>query len=159
MTRADLPRVNDLYNHFVETSAVTFDLEPISLTRRQEWFETFAAESPYQAFVLHLDGQLVGFACSHPFRPKPAYRTSVETTIYLDPAVHGRGLGVPLYQRLFSALATEDLHRVYAVIALPNPASLALHRRLGFEQVGLLHQAGRKFDRYWDLCLMEKKLD
>ena len=100
----------------------------------------------------------VGYSSSHPFRPKGAYATSVETSVYLDPAWQGRGLGARLYAALFDALASEDVHRAYAGITLPNPASLALHPRFGFEHAGTFRQVGRKHDRYWDVAWYEKSL-
>ncbi|MFQ5843947.1 MAG: GNAT family N-acetyltransferase, partial [Planctomycetota bacterium] len=102
---------------------------------------------------------VVGYACSTPFRPKPAYRTSVETTVYVAPAATGRGVGGRLYQALFDALAGEELHRAYAGIVPPNPASVALHRRFGFHEVGVAREVGHKLGRYWDVAWFEKGLD
>jgi phosphinothricin acetyltransferase len=97
----------------------------------------------------------VGYACSSRFRPKPAYDTSIEVTVYLHPKATGSGIGTALYERLFAELKDEPLHRAYAVIAVPNPASVALHRKFGFAEVGTLTQAGRKFDQWWDVLWME----
>ena len=132
LRREDLEAVNEIYNHFVAETHFTFDLEPIDMTRRHEWFESFAEQGPYQAFAALLGGQVVGWVCSHSLRPRPAYRTSVETTIYLAASAHRRGFGSNLYQTLFEALRPEKLHRAYAGIALPNEASCALHQRVGF---------------------------
>jgi phosphinothricin acetyltransferase len=92
------------------------------------------------------------------FRYKPAYSTSVETSIYLAQADLGRGIGVPLYSALLEALRSEDLHRAYAGVTLPNPASIALHERLGFHRIGVFQEVGRKFGRYWDVMWLERDL-
>ena len=100
----------------------------------------------------------VGYASSSPFRPKAAYDTSVETSVYVAPEWTGRGVGRKLYERLFAALAAEDVHRAYAGITIPNPGSIALHERFGFTLIGVFTHAGRKFGRYWDVAWYEKHL-
>jgi phosphinothricin acetyltransferase len=102
--------------------------------------------------------KILGFACSSRFRPKPAYETSVETTIYLAQHAVGRGAGSKLYTELFRSLENEDVHRAYAGVSLPNPASIALHERFGFKRVAHFTEQGRKFGRYWDVAWYEKPL-
>jgi phosphinothricin acetyltransferase len=101
---------------------------------------------------------VVGFATSGQLRSRPAYDGSVEVTVYLHPDAGGHGIGSMLYQQLFTDLRGEGLHRAYAVIAQPNPASVALHRRFGFTDVGTMHEVGRKFDRWWDVLWMERPI-
>jgi phosphinothricin acetyltransferase len=101
---------------------------------------------------------VIGFASSSRFRPKAAYETSIETSVYLAPESVGRGAGSRLYQALFKALEGEDVHRAYAGIALPNPASIGLHERFGFKRVAHFTEQGRKFGRYWDVAWYEKPL-
>ena len=101
-------------------------------------------------------GETAGYATSSRFRSKPAYATSVESRIYLDPDRRGAGLGRRLYAALFDALADEQVHRCFAGITLPNEASLALHRAFGFEDVGTMREAGYKFDRFWDVHWMQR---
>jgi phosphinothricin acetyltransferase len=86
------------------------------------------------------------------------YATTVETIVYVDPACTGPRVGAALYGALFEALREEDLHRALAGIALPNPASVALHRRFAFAQVALFTQQGRKLGRYWDVGWFERAL-
>jgi phosphinothricin acetyltransferase len=93
------------------------------------------------------------------FRPKAAYETSVETSIYIDPAWTGQGVGRMLYGRLFAAIETEDVHRAYAGVTLPNQASIALHEGFGFIPVGVFTHAGRKLGRYWDVRWYEKRFE
>ncbi len=103
-------------------------------------------------------GQVLGFASSSPFRPRPAYSTSVEVSVYVAPEAAGRGIGTLLYEHLFAALKGQDLHRAYAGITVPNAASVRLHERFGFALVGTYSEAGRKFDRYHDVQRYEKAL-
>jgi len=156
----DIVALNAIYNHYIATTPITFDLEPFSVDeRRRSWFDHYAATGRHRLLVLELDGVVQGYCCSSTFRPKGAYQTSVETSIYLAPTITGRGYGGRLYAALFEALRHEDVHRAYAGITLPNLASVALHQRFGFESVGVYTQVGRKFDEYWDVEWFEKRLD
>jgi len=156
---ADAPGLNAVYNHFVENTAVTFDVTPMSLEDRKRWLRRFADGGPYRLLVAVSHSALVGFACSKQFRAKEAYATSVETTIYLTPEETGQGTGALLYAALFEALAAEDVHRAYAGITIPNEASVALHRKLGFRNVGIYREVGRKFGRYWNVQWFEKGIE
>ncbi|WP_407552258.1 N-acetyltransferase family protein [Streptomyces sp. Pv4-95] len=104
------------------------------------------------------DSALLGYATSSAFRPKAAYATSVEVTVYCAPRAVGRGVGTLLYEALFEALAGEDVHRAYAGIALPNESSVRLHARFGFRHIGTYTEVGRKFGRYWDVAWYQKDL-
>ena len=156
---ADLAELNDIYNHYVATSAATFDVDPITMDVRREWFTRYETKGPHRLFVA-LDGErVIGYADSHQVRQKPAYGTSIEVSVYIDPAATGRHVGTVLYERLFAALEDEDVHRAYAAITdIPNPASVALHKRFGFHVVGTFTEQGRKFGRYWDVEWYEKEL-
>jgi phosphinothricin acetyltransferase len=154
----DLPAINDIYNEYVVAAHYTFDLEPMSLDLRREWFGHYGTEGRHRVLVAVRDGRVVGFTTSSRFRVKPAYETSVETSIYLAPEVTGGGLGTRLYAELFRGLEGEDVHRAYAGVALPNPASVALHERFGFKKVAHFTEQGRKFGRYWDVAWFEKPL-
>ncbi len=101
---------------------------------------------------------MLGYADSHQFREKRAYDTTVETAVYCAPEATGRGIGRRLYAALFDALRDEDLRLALAAITLPNAASVALHERFGFTPSGVLHEVGRKFERYWDVAWYEKRL-
>jgi 2-haloacid dehalogenase len=157
-TVADLAALTDIYNHYIANTAATFDTVPMTPTERRSWFDHFARRGPYRLLVATRGDRLVGYATSSQFRPKPAYGQSIEVTVYLDPDEAGRGIGSLLYQQLFAELRTEGLHRAYAVIAEPNPASVALHRRFGFHDVGTLREVGRKHGQWWDVLWMERPL-
>ncbi|MGH2759603.1 MAG: GNAT family N-acetyltransferase [Actinomycetota bacterium] len=155
-TQPDMETLNELYNHYVRTSACTFDIDEISMDARLAWFEEFGGR--YKLLVAAEEGRAVGYAVSKYFRPKQAYETSVETSVYVAHDRHGRGIGGELYAGLFEALDGEDVHRAYAGITVPNPASFVLHERFGFRQVAYFTEQGRKFDKYWDVAWLEKEL-
>ena len=154
----DLEALARIYDHYIVHTPTTFDLEPLGAEGRRPWLESFETTGRHRLFVAECGDGVVGYACSHSFRPKGAYATSVETSVYLDPGWTGHRLGARLYAALFDALAVEDVHRAYAGITLPNPASIALHERFGFAQAGVFQQVGRKLDRYWDVAWYEKRL-
>jgi len=154
----DLPRLTEIYNHFVRTSGATFDVEEQSVALRQSWFDAHAATGPHRLLVAEEAGAVLGWSSSGPLRPRPAYARSVETSVYLDPAATGRGFGTLLGTALLDALAAEDLHRAFAVVAVPNDASEALHRRLGYRHVGTWSEAGYKLGRWWDVRWYERAL-
>lgn len=159
---ADAVAINRIYNHYVQDSVITFDIEPWSVERREEWIKEFANDSPYYAIVAELDDEIVGFTYNSPFRAKAGYRFSTETTIYIDQHNQARGVGTALYQHLFDRIAEAEaeteLHRAIAVIALPNLRSTQFHQRFGFNQIGELSEVGYKLDRYVDVAWFEKKL-
>jgi len=156
---SDVPALTAIYNHYVETSPSTFDVEPVSLDARLEWFRHYAESGPYRLVVAEQDGRPVGYATSSRFREKQAYRSSVETSIYVHPDARGGGIGRRLYDALFAALAGEPVHRAYAGITLPNPASVALHLGVGFREVGTYDEVGYKLGRYWSVQWFEKRLN
>ena len=154
---ADLTGITLIYNHYVTASHVTFDVDQFSVAHRVPWFARFDGLR-YQCLVAVEGSNVVGYACSTEFKPKTAYETSVEVSVYLDRQATGQGLGTRLYSALFAALSDRDVHRAYAGIALPNPGSIALHEQFGFKQVSHLTEVGRKFGKYWDVVWLEKPL-
>ncbi len=153
----DLPRLTEIYNYYVRETAITFDVEEYTVETRRPWLEHHAESGRHQLLVAIEDGVLAGFAGTGPFRPKRAYETSVEMTIYLDRSAVGRGIGTALYGELLPRLEREDVHRALAGITLPNPGSIALHQRFGFRQVAHFTENGRKLGRYWDVVWLEKE--
>ncbi|MEU7469434.1 N-acetyltransferase family protein [Streptomyces sp. NPDC044984] len=159
-TEGDLTALTDLYNHYVRETAITFDTAPFTPEERRPWLLSHPVDGPHRLMVATGAGSrgILGYATSSPFRPKPAYATSVETTVYVAPDSGRRGIGTLLYKALFEALADEDLHRAYAGVAQPNDASTRLHERFGFRHVGTYREVGRKFGRWWDVAWYEKPL-
>ena len=157
-SRADLPAITEIYNYYVIHTPITFDIEPFTPEQRGTWFDDHCDGRRYRLLVAEENGRVVGYAGTGRFRAKSAYDTSVEATIYCAPGATGRGLGSLLYRALFEAIANEDINRVLGGITLPNDASLALHRRFRFNQVGIFTENGRKFGRYWDVAWVERPL-
>ncbi len=155
----DLGAVNRIYNHYIEQTIITFDVDPWPLEKRAEWFTHYHETGRHRFLVAEAGGAVAGFATSSALRPKAAYNTSVETSVYLDPNQTGMGIGSRLYQALFDSLVAEDVHRAYAGIALPNLASIKLHLRFGFVPIGTYSEVGRKFGSYHSVQWFEKSLD
>ena len=156
--RDDLPRLTEIYNHYIVNTPITFDLKPFSVHQRARWFDEHAGTKRYRMVVAEDTGRVAGYACTGPFRDKAAYDTSVETSVYCAHDATGRGIGAMMYRALFDALKNEDIHRLLAGITIPNDASIKLHRRFGFTEVGVFSECGRKLDRYWDVVWMQRPL-
>jgi phosphinothricin acetyltransferase len=155
---SDLARLTAIYNHYVVDTAITFDIEPREAEERRGWYLDHTSGAGHRLLVVEEGTNLLGYAGSGTFRAKRAYDTTVETTVYLDPTATGRGLGTLLYAALFDSLAGDDVHRAVAGVTLPNPASLALHHRFGFRELGVFTENGRKLGRYWDVAWLERPL-
>jgi phosphinothricin acetyltransferase len=156
--RGDLTRLTEIYNHYVLTSAATFDLETLTVEQRRAWFHEHSETGRYRLLVADKNGLVLGYASTSRFRTRAAYDTTVEASIYCAPHALGQGIGSALYRELFAAIADEDINRIAAGITLPNDASVALHRAFGFTGVGVFSQNGRKFGQYWDVAWFERPL-
>jgi phosphinothricin acetyltransferase len=154
---SDLPGIVAIYNFYVERTAATFEVRPVTPEERRTWFEGHTGRGPHRLMVA-VDGAnaVRAWASTSEFRPRAAYRTTVESSVYCREDSRGIGLGARLYGALFRAIEAEDLERIVAGVAQPNPASMALHRRLGFREVGTFTRVGRKFGRYWDVTWLER---
>ncbi len=153
----DLARLVEIYNYYIMETHFTFDTEPFVVGGRTQWFNQFSESGPYRLLVAEQDDVVVAFASSTQFKPRAAYSTSVETSVYVDHGHTGQGTGLALYAALLEALVDEvSVHRAYGGTALPNPESIALHERLGFTLVGTYREVGFKFDQYWDVSWFEK---
>lgn len=155
---ADAEGLNRIYNPFILETAATFETAAITEGERRRWIEERLSNPRCPAVVADDDAGIAGFANASPFDPRAAYETSVKVSVFVAPEAQGRGVGADLYGALFSALADADLHRAYALIVAPNPASVALHRRFGFTHVSTLDEVGRKFGRYYSVMWFEKRL-
>jgi len=152
----DLPAVAAIYAHEVQTGTATFDLEARPL---DVWLTRLASTEPGDHLLVAThEGEVCGYASSSAYRPKAGYRHTRETTIYLADGAQGRGVGHRMYGELLDRLVADGMHLAVAGIALPNPASLALHRAHGFEEVGVMREVGRKFERWLDVLWVQKSL-
>ncbi|HEY3824356.1 MAG TPA: arsinothricin resistance N-acetyltransferase ArsN1 family B [Bryobacteraceae bacterium] len=155
----DAQAIADIYNFFVSTSTITFEEEAVpaaEIARRVE--EVQSAGLPW--LVAEEAGLVSGYAHAKPWRPRGAYRFSVEITVYVDPGFVRRGIGYELYNELFSHLRARGVHAAIGGIALPNEPSVALHEKLGMRKVAHFEEVGFKFDRwidvgYWQLTFLK----
>jgi L-amino acid N-acyltransferase len=149
----DLARINDIYNHFVQTSTCTYQEQPESIESRREWFEGHGPFHPVT--VAEVGGQVVGWGSLSAYRARSAYRFTVENSVYVDQAHHQRGIGSTILRDLIGRARQIGHHTIIAGIDAHQTASVALHRRHGFEKVGQLKTVGYKFDHWLDVILMQ----
>lgn len=157
-TLADLPALTGIINHYIVHTPITFDVQPYTVETRREWFDDHAPHGKYRLLVAEEAGEVIGYATTSRWRPKAAYATTVESSVYCRDDACGRGIGSALYRALFDAIRREDVHMIVAGATMPNDASRALHARLGFQHVGLFTAVGRKFDRFWDVAWFQRPL-
>lgn len=151
----DLDAVAQIYGDEARDGIATFDLEPAP---RATWEAYLARTGPGDHFLVAEADGVLGYAISSAFRPRPAYHRTRETSVYLASGARGRGIGRLLYDELLARLVADGMHRAVAVVALPNPASEALHRSCGFRHVGALTEVGEKFGRWIDIAWWERQL-
>lgn len=156
---ADAERIAAIFAHYVTSSVATFEeIAPTAGQWRQRLADRAARNLPF--VVAEADGSVCGYAYASPWRPKPAYRHTVEDSVFLAPGCTGRGIGSALLGSLLAGCAAAGARQVIAVIAdTGSDASAALHRRFGFAQAGLLSGVGRKHGRWIDTLLMQKELE
>ena len=154
----DLPAVSAIYRTYVESSVISFEVEPPSPARWQERFDLVAARG--LPFLVALSGiEVVGYAYAAPWKERVAYRFTVENTVYLAPSARGHSVGRVLLDALLAACAAAGVHQVIAVIAdSGEPDSVRLHARCGFRTAGRLERVGFKHDRWIDTVLMQREL-
>ena len=152
----DAQALLEIYRPFVETAAVSFETAAPSA----EEFAVRIAKSVagWQWLVAERDGRPVGYAYGSAHRQRMAYRWSVEVSVYIADAYQRQGIGRALYERLFQELADKGFCNAYAGISLPNDGSIALHRGMGFEPIGVFKRVGRKFGRWQDVAWFHRML-
>jgi L-amino acid N-acyltransferase YncA len=153
---ADAPELLAIYRPFVETSVVSF--ETTAPTIEEFGARIATAVAGWQWLVGERDGHCIGYAYASSHRERPAYRWSVEVTAYVHPSHYRQGIGRALYLRLFEELAQKGFCNAYAGIALPNEASMALHRSVDFELIGTFKAVGRKFGKWQDVAWFQRAL-
>lgn len=158
-TQRDAATLVDIYNHYVSTSTVTFDLDPWTIPDMEHKIESVAALSmPF--IVVELGGDIVGYAYLSTWREKCAYETTMENTLYLREDSRGLGIGRLLLDELLRLGAEAGVREVIAVIAASADAapSIRLHDKAGFVTVGEMPNVGRKFDQWLGVVMMQKSL-
>jgi len=145
----DATPIAEIYNHYVRETVVTFEETPVSVDEMARRIEDIGARFPW--LVWEDGGAVVGYAYASAWKSRSAYRFSVESTIYLTASYQGGGIGTKLYGALLAELKTRGFHTAVGGIAFPNPASIALHEKLGFTKIAQFAEVGRKFDRWVDV--------
>ena len=157
-TEADLPFVTEIYDREVREGTATFELDPPDLAEMTRRFRSLMNGGfPYLA--AEVDGRVVGYAYAGPYRPRPAYRFTVENSVYLHPSTHRRGIGLQLMQLLLAEAVARGYRQMIAVIGdSANAGSIGLHTRLGFQMIGTHPHVGLKFGRWLDTVMMQLPL-
>lgn len=154
---SDAEAIASIYNPFITDTVITFEYDPVSKEEIASRIQK-VLEGGHPYLVAEEDGKVVGYSYASQWRTRAAYRYTVESAVYLDPAYKGKGLGSTLYQALLDELKLRGTHVVLGGITLPNPASVALHEKLGFVKVAEHHEVGFKFDRWLDVGFWELRL-
>ena len=152
----DLPGIVGILNDVSLESDADFGTGPVTVAGRRGWFGQFSTTGPYRLFVARCDGRVVGYASSRRYRSHEAFQETVEVGVAIDAAYRGRNVGTSLYRALFDAIAGEPVHVAVAGIALPNDASVALHRKFGFTEVGTFREYAVKNGRYISSLWMQR---
>lgn len=146
----------EIYNAEVVGSDVTFDLVPRSVEEQRQWLD--ARSGALEVVVAEIDGRVAGFASLSPYKERPAYRSTVEDSIYVGDRFRGRGVGRALLEEVVAVARARGFHTVIARIVGGHDASIGLHRAAGFEHIGVEREVGRKFGRWLDVVIMQKML-
>jgi len=155
-TPADLPAINDIYNHYVRCSTCTYQTEPSTLVEREAWF---AKQGPaHPVIVVEVEGEVVGWASISRFHARAAYGRTVENAVYVRHDWHRRGMGSALLADLVERARAAGHHTIIAVIDAGQAASIALHERHGFIHAARLRQVGFKFGRWLDVVYLQRML-
>jgi L-amino acid N-acyltransferase YncA len=152
----DAVEISKIYNAYIINSIVTFETTPVEVSEMEQRIKEKLAD--YDWIVGELNQQIVGYAYYGSFRRRAAYSHTAESTIYLSDENKGKGLGKNLYRALIRSASEKGFRELIGVIALPNPASVGLHKALGFREVGILHGVGYKCGKYVDVSLWQRSL-
>ena len=157
-TEADLPAILAIYNDVIANSNAVYTETLSTLEDRRAWLALRATQG-YPVLVAADDGQVAGFASFGDFRPYPGFRTTVEHSVHIHRDWRGKGLGRLLVEALCERAAALGKHVMVAGIEAGNAGSIALHKQLGFAEVGLMRQVGTKFGAWLDLAFLQLQLD
>jgi len=154
----DLPEMLEIYNTIILHTTAVYQYAPQTMGQRRDWYEA-KQKDHYPVFVAESEGRVAGFSSFGPFRAWPAYKYTVENSVYVDAEQRGKGIGKLLIAPLIDAARERDLHAIIASIDASNAASLRLHRSFGFEEVAHFKQVGYKFGKWLDLKFLELVLE
>lgn len=154
---SDLEFIVAIYNEAVLNTTASFDLEPVTVQSRADWFANHQ-DTRYPLLVAEADGEVMGWASLSPWAPRKAYGGTAENSIYVSPSSQGSGVGSKLLRELIRRARDAELHTIVARVADGNPASLRLHERAGFVKIGTMREVGHKFGRFIDVDMLQLML-
>ena len=152
----DAQAMLEIYAYSIANSVATFELENPTLEDFQKRIRITLAHYPW--LVAELNGQIVGYAYASQHRPRIGYRWTAEVSAYVSKTCVGRGVGSKLYRRLINVLKGQGLKNLLAIISIPNPASEALHQKMGFQKIGQFDAIGFKFDQWQQTCWWQSRI-
>lgn len=154
---ADVSAIIQLYNYYIQNSTATFEEQPVTTEQMADRIiDIQNANLPW--YVYEENGQILGYAYASTWKPRSAYRYSVETSVYIRHDAVGKGLGRQLYDVLFDDITKRGIHTALSIITLPNDASVSLHEKIGMKKVAHLEQVGFKFGKWIDVGYWQKQL-
>lgn len=155
---SDIDAIVAIYNHYIEHTVVSYE-EKIITARDMAGRVNKVLDGGYPWLVAEVGGEVLGYCYAYQWSPRAAYRHTAEITVYLDPGAIGRGLGSRLYRALFAVLKNRDVRTVIGGIGFPNPASIALHEKMGLKKVAHFENVGYKFGRWLDVGYWQGDLE
>ncbi len=153
---SDAENIYNIYKDIVENSTISFEYEIVSRYEIERRIQSVFNVYPW--IICEVDGEFAGYAYANKHKERAAYKWSVDTSIYVDKKFYKKGIGKELYSKLFEILKSQGFINAYAGIALPNEASISLHKSFGFEIIGIYHKTGFKFGKWIDVSWWEKKI-
>jgi len=155
-TLEDAERILEIYNPYIENTCITFEYNKLTLDEFKERMLNITKKFPF--IVCELDGMIIGYAYTSSAHPRAAYSWDCDSSIYMDQAYQGKGVGTILYKTLFLLMKEMGYYNVYALVTSPNPISLAFHKNLGFEVEGHHDNIGYKFGKWLGVTRLVKRI-
>lgn len=152
----DAKAILEIYTPYVKNTAISFETKVPSFEEFTQRIKNIKSAYPY--VVCEADGKIAGYAYASKFREREAYRYSIEVSVYVDSNFVGNKIGTLLYESLFKELESYNYYTAYACITYPNDKSVGIHKKFGFSEIGIFHNAGYKFNKWHDVIWMEKQL-
>tara|TARA_Y100001970_G_C13676074_1_gene575417 strand:- start:6 stop:506 length:501 start_codon:yes stop_codon:yes gene_type:complete len=153
----DAEAIREIYNNEVSSGTATFDLVPRTPEQQREWMTE--RSGAHVVLVAEVEGEIMGFGALSRYMKRPAYSTTVENSVYVRPECQGQGIGETILNSLIDRAAEHGFHTIIARIGSESEGSVALHRKVGFEEIGREREIGRKFGRWLDVVIMQRFLD
>lgn len=155
-TLEDAPAIYKIYEPYILETAITFEYDPVPLPVFKKRMETVLEQFPW--LVYERGGEILGYAYCAKFKERAAFAWDCECSVYIDQKAHRQGIATALYDKLFELVNEQGYYTIYALITYHHESSMELHKRFGFERVGVYEKTGYKFGKWWDLLVMEKRL-